>query len=145
MKEHSIIKLWLLIIFLLAQSIFIYTQQEKETPTDSIFRYQGITPTLNLNYKFDDLILYVNPDFFPNNLPPHDNPSTIWLRTELALSSSLMFQENTGTDRHYTSILYQQYLEDSKFDPVRYVLGMAQLGAVGYLAYKHIKKYGFWK
>jgi len=114
-------------------------------PKDSIFRYQGINPTLNLNYKFDDLIHYNNFDFFPNNLPPHDNPSTIWLRTELALSSSLLVQEKTGTDQHFTSVLYQQYLEDSKFDPVRYVLGMAQLGAVGYLAYKHIKKYGFWK
>jgi hypothetical protein len=28
---------------------------------------------------------------------------------------------------------------------VRYVLGMAQAGAVGYMAYRHIKKYGFWK
>jgi len=144
-KEHSIIKLRLLIIFLLTQSIFIYSQQEKETPTDSIFRYQGINPTLNLNYKIDDLIHYNNPDFFLYNQPPYDNPSTIWLRTELALSSSLPFGEKTGTNRHFTSVLYQQYLEDSKFDPVRYVLGMAQLGAVGYLAYKHIKKYGFWK
>ncbi len=115
------------------------------TPKDSIFHYQGINLNLNLNYKFDDLIHYNNPDFLPNNLPPYDNPSTIWLRTELALSSSLRIQEKTGTNRHFTSILYQQYLEDSKFDPVRYVLGMAQLGAVGYLAYKHIKKYGFWK
>jgi len=43
------------------------------------------------------------------------------------------------------SPLYAQYIEDSKFNPVRYVLGMAQLSAVGYLAYKHIKKYGFLK
>jgi hypothetical protein len=144
-KEHLIIKLWLLIFLLLIPYNYVHPQQETEALKDSVLRFQGVNPTLHLNYKFHDLILYVNPDFLPNNLPPHDNPSTIWLRTELALSSSLMFQEKTGADRHYTSILYQQYLEDSKFDPVRYVLGMAQLGAVGYLAYKHIKKYGFWK
>ena len=137
-------------IYIIAAGIIfsklLVAQVESKTlsvPKDSIFHYQGIN--LNLNYKFDDLIHFNNPDIFPNNLPPHDNPSTIWLRTELALSSSLPFGEKAETDRHFTSILYQQYLEDSKFDPVRYVLGMAQLGAVGYLAYKHIKKYGFWK
>ena len=41
--------------------------------------------------------------------------------------------------------LYQKYLEDSKFNPFKYALGMMQVGAVGYLAYKHIKKYGFLK
>ena len=137
-------------IYIIAAGIvfskLLVAQVESKTlsaPKDSLFHYQGIN--LNLNYKFDDLIQFNNPDFFQNKLPPYDNQSTIWLRTELVLSSSLPFEEKTGTDQHFTSILYQQYLEDSKFDPVRYVLGMAQLGAVGYLAYKHIKKYGFWK
>jgi len=129
-------------------SKLLVAQTESETlsvPKDSIYHYQGINPALKLDYKFDDLIHYNNPDYLPNNLPLYNDSSTIWLRTELALSSSLPFEEKTGTDQHFTSILYQKYLEDSKFDPVRYVLGMAQLGAVGYLAYKHIKKYGFWK
>ncbi|RLC49324.1 MAG: hypothetical protein DRI23_09480 [Candidatus Cloacimonadota bacterium] len=145
MKEYSIIKLWLLIIFLFTQSIFIYSQQETETPTDSIFRYQGITPNLNLDYKFDDLIHYNDLNLHSNNQLLYGDPSTIWLRTELILSSTISFDEKARTENHYTSILYQQYLEDSKFDPVRYVLGMAQLTAVGYLAYRHVKKYGFWK
>jgi hypothetical protein len=46
---------------------------------------------------------------------------------------------------HFTSPLYQQYLRDSEFDMVRYVLGALQAGAVGYMAYRYIKKYGFWK
>jgi len=41
--------------------------------------------------------------------------------------------------------LYQKYREDSKFNPFRYALGMVQTGAVGYLAYKHLKKYGFFR
>ncbi len=129
-------------------SKLLVAQTESETlsvPKHSIFRFQEVNPTLNLNYKFDDLIHYNNPDFLPNNMSLYDDSFTIWLRTELALSSSLLFEEKVGTDQHFTSILYQKHLEDSKFDPVRYVLGMVQLGAVGYLAYKHIKKYGFWK
>ena len=141
MKESSITKLWLLIIFCVLH-VYIYPQQETEALKDSAMRFQGIRPTLNLNYKFDDLILNNNPDFLLSNLPLYNESSTIWLRTELALSSSLLFLEKEG-EQHFTLALHQKYLEDSKFDPVRYVLGMAQLGAVAYLAYRHIKKYGF--
>ena len=141
MKESSIIKLWLLIIFCVLH-VYIYPQQETEILKDSAMRFQGISPTLILNYKFDDLILNNKPDFLLSNLPLYNDSSTIWLRTELALSSARLFVEKDG-EQHFTSILYQKYLEDSKFDPVRYVLGMAQLGAVAYLAYRHIKKYGF--
>jgi len=28
---------------------------------------------------------------------------------------------------------------------VRYVLGTVQAGAVAYMAYRYVKKYGFWK
>jgi len=142
-KKFSFINLWLQIIFLHTFCIFIYPQPETEALKDTILRYQGINPTLSLNYKFDDLILYNNPDLLLRELPLYNDSSTIWLRTEMALSSSLQFQGKTGADQHFTSILYQKHLEDSKFDPIRYVLGMAQLSAVGYLAYRHLKKYGF--
>ncbi len=39
--------------------------------------------------------------------------------------------------------LYKQYLQDQKYAVWKTILGSMQLGAVGYLAYKHIKKYGF--
>jgi hypothetical protein len=141
-KKYSLRILWLQIILLHAFCIFIYPQQDTEALKDSVFRYQGISPTLNLNYEFDDRILYNNRAFSLQDLPLYNDSSTIWLRTELALSSSHLFVEKDG-NQHFTLILYQKHLEDSKFDPVRYVLGMAQLGAVGYLAYRHIKKYGF--
>ena len=144
MKNIAIYIIVMGIIF----SKLLAAQTESKTlsvPKDSIFRYQGITPNLNLDYKFDDLIHYNDLNLHSNNQLLYGDPSTIWLRTELILSSTISFDEKTKVENHYTSILYQQYLEDSKFDPVRYVLGMAQLTAVGYLAYRHIKKYGFWK
>jgi hypothetical protein len=39
--------------------------------------------------------------------------------------------------------LYNQYMQDQKYAIWKSILGGMQLGAVGYLAYKHIKKYGF--
>ena len=143
MKILSLIRLNLLIILPFLYCTLIYAQTETEVFKDSVLRYQGIIPAFNFNYSFNDLIHYNNPDFIQDNLPFYNDSSTIWLRTEMAISSSLLFQEKTGANQHFTSILYQKHLEDSKFDPVRYVLGMAQLGAVGYLVYKRIKKYGF--
>jgi hypothetical protein len=37
------------------------------------------------------------------------------------------------------------YVENNKFSMVQTVLGMAQAGAVGYLAFKSIQKHGFIK
>jgi hypothetical protein len=51
--------------------------------------------------------------------------------------------DNSNT--HLMLPFYKQYLENSKFNPIRYVLGIAQTAAVGYMAYRHIKKYGFFK
>ncbi|NNG26537.1 MAG: hypothetical protein HKM87_03360 [Ignavibacteriaceae bacterium] len=142
MKNNSINKLWLQIIFLFTYCIFIYPQQETVALKDSVLRYQGFIPPIDINYQFDDKFLYNNPEQFVPEFPLYDDSSTIWLRTELALSSSIPFAKKKDQE-HFTLALYQQHLQDSKFDMVRYVLGMAQLSAVGYLAYKHIKKYGF--
>jgi hypothetical protein len=54
-------------------------------------------------------------------------------------------KNNQEFSPHFLSPLERKYHEDSKFNPIKYVLGAAQVGAVGYLAYKHIKKYGFLK
>jgi hypothetical protein len=72
------------------------------------------------------------------------DPNTTWLWTSYAISSQTASQSNLNFD-DMTLPLYQKYIEDSKFNPFRYALGMMQVGAVSYLAYKHIKKYGFLK
>ena len=41
--------------------------------------------------------------------------------------------------------LYNNYLESQKLATLKAILGSVQVGAVAYLAYKHIKKYGFLK
>ena len=127
----------------------LYSQQtgnSDEAKKDSVFRYQGINPALNIWSDFYDF-------YFPFEIPPlqsnkliEGDNSTIWLRTKVALSYSSTFKATSIEIPDDLMLpLYNQYLEDSKSDPVRYVLGIVQLGAVGYLAYKHIKKYGFWK
>jgi hypothetical protein len=124
-------KLSLILSFLIILPNHLSAQQEDifvPSLPDTVLRYQGIRPYMNQYY--DDFEFY-----FPFNFTVTESEqliegdlSTLQLRTELALSP-----------------YYQQYLENSKIDPIRYVLGLAQTAAVGYMAYRHIKKYGFWK
>lgn len=137
---------FILIVFLLPVSHFAQESEKYSTGTsDSSYRYQGIIPPVEYQYNLDEF--YTEPLFgqVPEEILFEDNPSNIWLRTELLISNKNLNTENGEINTHFTSTLYQQYLKDSEFDMVRYVLGMAQAGAVGYMAYRHIKKYGFWK
>ena len=79
-------------------------------------------------------------------LETNSDTNTIWMWTKLSITRS------GGVDFHpgespgsMLAPLHEQFIENSKLNPVRYVLGMAQAAAVGYLAYRHIKKYGFLK
>lgn len=98
-------------------------------------------PILELNYKFEEFEFIRDLNSVDHLIVLDENDRAAWLKTKLLINNSNL--QNNFEQPHFTSQLYRQYLEDQEFSPVRYVLGMAQLGAVGYLAYKHIKKYGF--
>jgi len=116
-----------------------------EQLTDSTYRYQGIIPPIEFQYNIEELFNTPILNNIPDNILFDKNPSTIWLRTEVLISSSSIQPGLDEVNTHFTSPLYQQYLRDSEFDVVRTILGTVQAGAVGYMAYRHIKRYGFWK
>ena len=125
-----------------------FSQDTENTLTQSpgsSFRFQGIVPPVEYQYDMNDF--YVAPLFnqISDEILFDENSSTVWLRTELLLSNKNLLTENGEVKTHFTSPMYQQYLKDSEFDMVRYILGTVQTGAVAYMAYRHIKKYGFWK
>jgi hypothetical protein len=110
---------------------------------DSLKKIDNNNPLINLLIKYDDFELHCELNNIRMNVPIDGDPQTVWLRTSLALSNTQ--NENQKFSPHFLSPLERKYREDSKFNPIKYVLGAAQIGAVGYLAYKHIKKYGFLK
>ncbi len=68
---------------------------------------------------------------------------TVKMMTRLQLEYSV----NNMNFNNFNNImlpLQEQYIESQKLNFVQYFLGITQTAAVGYLAYRHIKKYGFW-
>jgi len=112
---------------------------------DSSYRYQGIIPPAE--YQYDLNQFFIEPLFndIPNEILFEDNSSNIWLRTEIIISNNSSHTDFGEVNTFFTAPLYQQYMKDSEFDMVKYILGTVQTGAVAYMAYRHIKKYGFWK
>jgi len=76
---------------------------------------------------------------------PLDN-SSVWMRTRLQLNG-LYNQDNSHGDvkSNVLNPLSQLYSASQSMKELKYFLGAVQTGAVGYLAYKHLKKYGFLK
>ena len=88
----------------------------------------------NLFYKFEKF------EFYRNLVD--SNSSKLWLKASMKMRNKSSFdKENDLTPSYLHSSLYEQYLKKSKFDPVKTALRIIQIGAVGYLAYRHIKKW----
>lgn len=143
MKSNLSIPLTLYILFYIGSVFSQQSENYLNIKTDSTFRFQGIIPPVEFQYNLSEIFSKPISNQVPEDVLFDDNPSTAWLRTNLLISNPTGEIDEINT--HFTSTLYQKYLQDSEFDMVRYVLGAVQAGAVGYMAYRHIKKYGFWK
>ena len=121
------------------------TEKYSNQISDSSYRFQGIIPPIEYQYNLNRFFTESLFNQIPDDILFEDNPSTIWLRTELLISNNDLKSDNEEINTFFTALLYQQYLSNSEFDMVSYVLGIAQTSAVAYMAYRHIKKYGFWK
>jgi hypothetical protein len=125
----------------------IVRAQEREIKIEgkknSVYRFQGIVPPVEFQYDLSQFFQQPLTKQISTDILFTEDRSTIWLRTELLISNQSL--DKVKFDAHFTSPLHQQFLKDSEFDMVRYLLGMAQVSAVAYMAYRHIKKYGFLK
>ena len=132
--------LFIAIIFLLI-SFSVYAQEK-----DSV---KAAVPRFNLQGEMslpDIETGLVNPLDFNEEVPGDVNSNSIWLWTNYSLSKSSSFQYLPGApEPHMLANFHDMYVENNKFSMVKTVLGMAQIGAVGYLAVKSIQKHGFTK
>lgn len=98
----------------------------------------------NLFIPGDNNFRFAPQNLFQNlSLPGLQDSSTIWLRTKIAMMNSASgFDDKPVNVSDMLHPYLNFYIESKNISLFRRVLGMAQLGAAGYLAYKHIKKYG---
>lgn len=142
-------KSFIILFWILLLPGFVFAQSEhpaQRSPNDSTLKFMGINPQLNIPDQVFELDLQFKFWHQQSSFLTEGNKSNLWLRTEMALSSPGGFTENDLiTAGNFSAPLYERYRENQKFNPLFYVLGMAQTAAVGYMAYQHIKKYGFFK
>ncbi len=138
-----IINILLFVIFI---PLIVYSQAEDSTRIFKLELQTNYNQPNHLNeiqIKFDEFDLHRELNLLKTKIPINTDPQTVWLRTSIAVSGAEYLNQNFSP--HFLSSLEKKYFEDSKFNLIRYILGAAQTGAAGYLAYKHIKKYGFIK
>ncbi len=131
----------LLMIFLAAQ--LIYAQ---EATKDNGIKFHSDNAIIKLQTSLNEFDIYRELNYMRMNLNINDDPNTIWMWTKLSITANESSNNYSGeSPGSMLEPLHQQFLENSRLNPVRYVLGIAQTAAVGYLAYQHIKKYGLFK
>jgi hypothetical protein len=128
------------VIFLILTQISL--SQENSIINDTTKSKININSLEDLLYKFDEFDFYTDLTEQKRAVILNKETAKLWLKASFDKFTNSPFEkDNDLTPGYLHSSLYEQYLENSKFNPVRTALGMIQAGAAGYLAYRHIKKY----
>jgi hypothetical protein len=105
---------------------------------------QSNKPNKSLSSTIDDLYFYLDLHNFNKIFLVNTDPSTQWLWTScLVLNSRQETLESNINFDYITLPLYQKYIKDSQLKTFRRLLKIVQRCVAFYLAYCHVKKYGF--
>lgn len=134
------------IIFFLCffSGLVVFAQNKVELDTLRAFQF-AIPPEI-MEYQFNDPEIINELNSLSFNKMLIKDSSSVWMQTRMMiglLSSQSNLWDNSSSK--LLSPLYNSYLETQKLATLKAILGSVQVGAVAYLAYKHIKKYGFLK
>lgn len=131
----------LIILFLFCNLCFAQNNTDSlknyETPLNfSNYFYNQSSYTLN----FDNLTSLKLSSGFLND------SSSIWIQTRMQLARIINQDEiQNNLQMNILNPLQEKYSDLQSMKVLKYILGTVQLSAVGYLAYLHLKKYGFLK
>jgi len=141
-KMMKILNINKILLFVFISSICIAQQSSFKVDT---------TKTLNLSPPIELLEyhnnLYFSEEFNLMSLYTSfiDDTSSVWIKTRFQLGN---FSDQLNSNNNLQSILdplQQNYIKSQSMKTFKMILGSVQAGAVGYLAYKHLKKYGLFK
>lgn len=123
--------------------------QDKSTAKkDTVLKSTDSNPLYELNSIFEKFELTRQLHMADMTNLINEDSGDAWLRMRIMINSGYFNQETETSTNSGTEMLrplYNNYLDSQKLKTLKYILGMAQVSAVGYMAYQHIKKYGFLK
>jgi hypothetical protein len=139
---HSII--FCLIFFISAVGLPQNSGKDSNSAKDSISTFRGLNLEINIPYK-NEFRSFQSGYLFNNAISDLNIDSTsIWIATKTFFNQPVFYGfSSSNLSGDMLKPLRVQYESEQKLSTLRYILGMAQTGAVGYLLYKHIKKFGF--
>lgn len=125
--------------------VFITFNTLSQEINDSLNRMnQSSKPNKNLSSTIDDLYFYLDLHNLNKIFLVNTDPHTQWLWTScLVLNSRQETLESNINFDYITLPLYQKYIKDSQLNAFRRFLKIVQRYVAFYLAYCHVKKYGF--
>ena len=104
------------------------------------------SPKLSLSNWQNNLEFSLQPNFFMHQL---NDSSTIMMRTRMQLAGLFKMNEDdpikSGLKTNILNPLQQEFLSTQSMKEFKYVLNMVEMGGAAYLAYEHLRKYGFLK
>ncbi len=137
MKSNS--KTIILIFFFVSYNIC-----RAQSETLRSFRLE-IPPEI-IDYQLSEFYFLDNPNRLFLNPSLMNDSTSLWIKTRIqlgAFSNRPLINANSASD--LLNPLYQKYLDSQGMKTMNSILGSVSVGATAYLAYKHLKKYGFLK
>lgn len=129
--------------------LLVVSQIPAQTKIDSLRRIEEPVPFS----RYSNPTFNIDDSFFSNELTHirfnsklWSDSSSLWLRTRMQLNE-IVYQETLvgNLQSNILNPLNQLYSATQNMKLFRSVVGAVSVGAVGYLAYQHLKKYGFLK
>jgi len=131
---------------LLAFSIITLPGISQEIADSLKSNLQSTSLNNKISLMLEDLDFHVDLLNYDKLLLFNGDPDLKWLWTSYAIADTRQVKFPLGIDFDYITLpLYQKYLKDSKLNGFRRVLKIIKLYTAFYLAYCHVKKYGFLK
>jgi hypothetical protein len=123
-----------LVIIIFSSSLIIFSQTERHeyAPPDSLNKIKNVNDILPANIKPDLFIPLSAANYFSLSIKLGLNPFSPLTENNYELNNDLYFSQSLLKEQFKSSFLYT-------------MLGAVQTGAIGYMAYKHIKKFGLFK
>jgi len=138
-------RLFFLILVVISLSTRITVSQNELHDSNSLKFHLTLNPFISQNYLFLEQgnISVTNMWFLDNMIS--DSPSIQQISRLMLLYPSLWQTNNLFSPAEMINPLSVKYLRENKNSEINYIFGLFQTAAVGYLAIKHISKYGFLK